>query len=399
MYRIIQLCIYIARSWYVCMYVNSTSSAAVALRNMLPSMPYMSRFFTIIGWFCILNSVLSAPNQFEASPCNQQCADVQPGDPQLQDVVTVDEHSICVHGRRVMLFSGEFHPFRLPSPGLWLDVFQKISSMGYTAVSFYVDWALVEGEMGQYRADGIFALEPFFDAAQEAGLYLIARPGPYINAETSGGGLPGWLQRNSGLLRSTAPDYLAATEIYLSNVLKPIEAAQITHGGPVIMVQYENEYSISDTPETINILTSLFVLGQSLTANTTRELSTELHAEYMEHVKNVFKNAGIVVPLMANDAVPAGNWAPGSGQGAADIYAIDDYPFPYGLTCESIHPIGRYLIYNADAYTWKVLIHRSGHLDFSLRQLSTTPPTWSAALRLPSVSPNSKEANRKPGTK
>lgn len=365
---------------------------------MRPSLPYMSRFFTIIGWFCTLNFVASTPNQFDALSCTEQRADLQSGDPKLQEVVTWDEHSICVRGRRVMLFSGEFHPFRLPSPGLWLDVFQKISSMGYTAVSFYVDWALVEGEKGQYRADGIFALEPFFDAAQEAGLYLIARPGPYINAETSGGGLPGWLQRNPGLLRSTAPEYLAATETYLSNVLRPIEAAQITHGGPVIMVQYENEYSISDTPETIDYLTQLFVLGQGLTPDTTRELSTELHAEYMAHVKSVFEDAGVVVPLMANDAVPAGNWAPGSGQGAADIYAIDDYPFPYGLSCESVHPIGTNLVHNTDVHARKVPIPRSGHLDFSLRQSLTTPPTRSAALHLPSVSPNSKEANRKPGT-
>jgi hypothetical protein len=326
------------------MYVNPTNFAAVGLLNMLPSMPHMSRFLTIVGWLYILNSVLGLPS-------NQQYAGLQPRDedPQLHDMLTVDEHSISVHGRRVMLFSGEFHPFRLPSPGLWLDVFQKISAMGYTAVSFYVDWALVEGEQGHYRADGIFALEPFFDAAQEAGLYLIARPGPYINAETSGGGLPGWLQRNPALLRSTAPGYLAATEEYLTNVLKSIEAAQITHGGPVIMVQYENEYSISDIPETIEILTSLFVLGQALTPNTTAALSTELHPEYMADVRKVFEDAGIVVPLMANDAVPAGNWAPGSGEGAADIYAIDDYPFPYGISCESICPIGRCLVHNTDA--------------------------------------------------
>jgi hypothetical protein len=156
--------------WYV---YDFNSSTAVALLNMRPSLPYMSRFLTINGWFCILNSVLGLPS-------NRQYADLQPrdGDPQLQDIVTWDEHSISVHGRRVMLFSGEFHPFRLPSPGLWLDIFQKISGVGYTAVSFYVDWALVEGGKGRYRADGIFALEPFFDAAQEAGHYLTARPGP-----------------------------------------------------------------------------------------------------------------------------------------------------------------------------------------------------------------------------
>jgi hypothetical protein len=68
---------------------------------------------------------------------------------QQQDVVKWDEHSVLIHGRRVMLFSGEFHPFRLPSPELWLDVFQKISSMSYTAVSFYLDWALLEGDRGR----------------------------------------------------------------------------------------------------------------------------------------------------------------------------------------------------------------------------------------------------------
>lgn len=82
--------------------------------------------------------------------------------------------------------------YRLPVPGLWLDIFQKVKALGFNAVSFYTHWALLEGEEGVYRADGVFALEPFFSAASEAGIYLIARPGPYINAESSGGGFPGW---------------------------------------------------------------------------------------------------------------------------------------------------------------------------------------------------------------
>jgi beta-galactosidase GanA len=83
-----------------------------------------------------------------------------------------------VNGERLFVFSGEFHPYRLPVPGLWLDVFQKIKALGFNAVSFYVHWALLEGEPGVFRADGVFAFEPFFDAAKEAGIYLIARPGP-----------------------------------------------------------------------------------------------------------------------------------------------------------------------------------------------------------------------------
>lgn len=103
---------------------------------------------------------------------------------------------------------------RLPVPTLWLDVFQKIKALGFNCVSFYVDWALLEGKPGEYRAKGIFALEPFFKAATQAGIYLLARPGPYINAEVSGGGFPGWLQRVNGTLRTSDRAYLEATDKY-----------------------------------------------------------------------------------------------------------------------------------------------------------------------------------------
>jgi beta-galactosidase GanA len=83
-----------------------------------------------------------------------------------------------VYGERIMIYSGEFHAYRLPVPDLWIDIFEKIKALGFSAVSFYTNWALLEGEPGVYRADGVFALEPFFEAAKEAGIYLIARPGP-----------------------------------------------------------------------------------------------------------------------------------------------------------------------------------------------------------------------------
>ncbi|KAF4918181.1 putative beta-galactosidase E [Colletotrichum viniferum] len=192
--------------------------------------------------------------------------------------------------------SGEFHPWRLPSPGLWLDVFQKIKALGYNGVSFYVTWPLVEGHPGEVLMDGIFDLQPFIDAAVEAGLCLIARPGPYVNSELSGGGFPGWLQRNKGELRSMAPDYLNATSTYVSKVLEVISAAQITKGGPVILVQPENEYSLANIP---NIAESYNVLDP----------------KYMEFMKKQFRENGIELPLISNDAFPLGNWAPGSGEG------------------------------------------------------------------------------------
>lgn len=85
-----------------------------------------------------------------------------------------------VRGERLFLFGGEFHPFRLPVLGLWLDIFEKIKAMGFNTVSFYTYWGLQEGDRGHVVTDGIWDLKPFFDAASEAGIYLIARPGPYV---------------------------------------------------------------------------------------------------------------------------------------------------------------------------------------------------------------------------
>ncbi|CZS89191.1 probable beta-galactosidase [Rhynchosporium agropyri] len=232
----------------------------------------------------------------------------------LQDIVTHDEHSLMVYGERVFVFSGEFHPFRLPVPSLWLDVFQKVKALGFNVISFYVDWALLEGKPGVYSAEGIFAFEPFFDAAKEAGVYLLARPGPYINAEVSGGGFPGWVQRIKGQLRTRAPDFLAATDNYMAGIGAAIAKAQITNGGPVILVQPENEYT-----------------------NPIAEFKERFpDPVYFAYVKKQLRDAGIIVPFINNDVSPKGYFAPGysvngSKEGNVDIYGHDNYPL--GFDC------------------------------------------------------------------
>ncbi|KAL2838092.1 glycoside hydrolase family 35 protein [Aspergillus pseudoustus] len=234
-----------------------------------------------------------------------------------QELVTWDKNSLIVRGERVLILAGEFHPFRLPSPGLWLDIFQKIRATGLTAVSFYVDWALVEGEPGQIRMDGVFALEQFFAAAKEAGVYLIARPGPYINAETSGGGLPGWLSRLKGKIRTSAQDYLDAITPYMHTIANVIAKAQIHHGGPVILFQPENEYTLCYDGPSYTQVNNYTVNTPSLAC---------LDKEYMAYVQKQYREAGIEVPFIVNDAHPVGNFAPGTGTGAADIYSFDYYP-------------------------------------------------------------------------
>lgn len=224
----------------------------------------------------------------------------------LQDLVIWDSHSVFVRGERIMFYSGEFHPFRLPVPGLWLDIFQKIKALGYTGVSFYIDWRLLEGNPGHFTADGVFAFEPFFEAAAEAGLYLLARPGPYINAEVAGGGFSGWLQRDSAILRTNESGYVDATRNYVENIGRIIAAAQITNGGPVIAFQPENEYTYGaswvEWPD----------------------------VEYIETVNELYREAGIVVPFINNEASPIGLFTPGE-PGGPDIYGHDSYPI--GWTC------------------------------------------------------------------
>jgi beta-galactosidase GanA len=100
--------------------------------------------------------------------------------------VTWDSYSLLLNGERLMIWSGEFHPWRLPVAGLWLDVLEKIKALGFNTVSFYVHWGLVEHKRGSFDFNGHRSYKPFFDAAKKAGVYLIARPGPYINAEVTG---------------------------------------------------------------------------------------------------------------------------------------------------------------------------------------------------------------------
>ncbi|KAK7727316.1 hypothetical protein SLS63_007135 [Diaporthe eres] len=239
----------------------------------------------------------------------------------LQDIVTWNEFSVMVRGERVLFLSGEFHPFRLPSPGLWLDVFQKIKAVGFSGVSFYTNWALLEGTPGEFRADGVFALEQFFDAATEAGIYLLARPGPYINSEVSGGGYPGWTSRIKGPVRTNATDWLDATRNYIKNIGAIISKAQITNGGPIVLFQPENEYTLCASALANASLGSI------------GDFSACLNHYYMADVQAMWREAGIVLPYLINDALPIGNFVPGSGVGAGDIYGFDGYPLGWGEPC------------------------------------------------------------------
>jgi beta-galactosidase GanA len=219
--------------------------------------------------------------------------------------VSYDQYSLIIGGKRTFIYAAEFDPWRLPSPSLWLDRLEKIKADGYNAVTPYFDWDYSSPAPGVYDFSGVRDMNEFLNMAQEAGLYVIARPGPYINAETDGGGFPGWLVTQSGTARTDAPDFVAASDQWLSEIDPIIAAHQITRGGDVILYQVENELFHSDT-------------------------STD---DYMAELEAKARADGINVPLTDNssDTFEGTNGSP-------QIAGYDSYPL--GFNCADTSAFG-----------------------------------------------------------
>lgn len=231
--------------------------------------------------------------------------------------VTWDRHSLMIDGKRVMIWSGEFQPFRLPSPSLWRDVLQKMKATGYNTVTLYVDWGYHTAEQGQYDFSGVRNIERAIQMAEDEGLYVIIRPGPYVNAELTMGGFPGWLARQKAVARTDDPEYLKAVDEWQTQIDAIIARHQITTGGgKIIAYQIENE--LGDTSPS--------------------------RQRYMQHLADKVHADGITVPLFHNSAGRLPNWTPPSSTasfatpGPTDLYAFDGYP---GGGCNGTTEIGK----------------------------------------------------------
>lgn len=147
-----------------------------------------------------------------------------------------------LNGEPMKIISGAFHYFRTV-PEYWRDRMEKLRAMGGNTVETYIPWNMHEPEKGKFRFDGMLDVERFIRTAQELGLYVIIRPSPYICAEWEFGGLPAWLLKEDGMrLRVNDPAFMRHVEEYYKVLLPKITPWQITNGGPVILMQVENEY-------------------------------------------------------------------------------------------------------------------------------------------------------------
>lgn|GEM_PF-747002 len=210
-------------------------------------------------------------------------------------VVGYNRFSLSINNVPTLIRSGAMHYFRLPGASLWRDRLIKLKSAGYNTVDLYFNWGFHSSDPGLYDFTGPRDISQLLSITRELGLFVIARPGPYINAEISGGGFPGWLLARRDLpLRNRrqgefewSDEYMDYVKEWWSHLFPLINASP-----NVILMQIENEYATPEMePDTIQ---SLY--------NTAREL-------------------GATVPLFHNDLYIAGLY-----EDLVDIYAFDNYP-------------------------------------------------------------------------
>lgn len=145
-------------------------------------------------------------------------------------------------GKPIKLISGAIHYFRM-TPAQWEDSLYNLKALGANTVETYIPWNLHEPVEGQFDFTGNKDIEAFVRLAQSLGLMVILRPSVYICAEWEFGGLPAWLLKEKNIrLRSTDARFMEKVRCYFSVLIPKLASLQLSAGGPVIMMQIENEY-------------------------------------------------------------------------------------------------------------------------------------------------------------
>jgi beta-galactosidase len=182
------------------------------------------------------------------------------------------QDNFYLNGKPFKIISGAIHYFRIV-PEYWSDRLEKLKALGCNTVETYIPWNIHEPRKGEFNFDGIRNIVKFIKTAQEIGLYVIIRPSPYICAEWEFGGLPSWLLAEDGMkLRVSYPPFLKHVEDYYNVLIPMLIPYQIGNGGPIILMQIENEYGYYANDK-----------------------------EYMKSIKDMMIKKGINVPMVTSD--------------------------------------------------------------------------------------------------
>lgn len=206
-------------------------------------------------------------------------------DVKVKHTFAIENGNFLYDGKVIQLHSGEMHYARVPAP-YWRHRFKMMKAMGLNAVATYVFWNYHEVAPGVWDwKTGNKNLRAFIQQAAEEGLLVILRPGPYCCAEWDFGGYPWWLQNDKNMvIRSDNKAFLDACSLYLKQLTDQVRDLQITKGGPIIMVQAENEF------------------GSYVSQR--KDIPLEKHRSYNEKIKEQLLAYGIDVPLFTSD----GSW-------------------------------------------------------------------------------------------
>ncbi len=206
------------------------------------------------------------------------------GNAQSKYLFEVKDGSFMLDHKPIQILSGEMHYARIPHQ-YWHHRLKMLKAMGLNTVATYVFWNAHETEQGKWNFEGDKNLLEFIKAAGEEGLFVILRPGPYACAEWEFGGYPWWLQNCKGIeLRRDNPVFLKYTQLYINRLYQEVGKQLITKGGPIIMVQVENEF------------------GSYVSQR--KDILIEEHRVYNSKIKDQLLSAGFDVPLFSSD----GSW-------------------------------------------------------------------------------------------
>ena len=185
----------------------------------------LTKLFSILSLATLLAAMLQSAS-----------AAGKPGD------FTTGKGTFLLNGQPFIVKAAEVHYPRIPRP-YWEHRIKMCKALGMNTLCLYVFWNIHEQKEGEFDFTGQNDVAAFCRLAQQNGMYVIVRPGPYVCAEWEMGGLPWWLLKKKDIrLREQDPYFMERVRIFEEKVAEQLAPLSIQYGGPIIMVQVENEY-------------------------------------------------------------------------------------------------------------------------------------------------------------
>ncbi len=211
------------------------------------------------------------------------------GSAQTNHSFTLGKTEFLLDGKPFQIISGEIHPARIPQE-YWRHRIQMLKAMGCNTIAAYVFWNYHETAPGIFDfKNGNKNINQFIRICQEEGMWVLLRPGPYVCAEWDFGGLPSYLLKIPDIkIRCMDTRYMAAVTRYINRLSKEVAPLQCINGGPILMVQIENEYGSFGNDK-----------------------------NYLEALRNDWKRNGIKVPFYTSDGATTYMLEAGNINGAA----------------------------------------------------------------------------------